>query len=62
VTWQTSDFPADIEVCPHCGKRVGSSFDLHEVMTHPDKRKYPEEFIEWKMRQNAELLKKKKKK
>jgi hypothetical protein len=62
VTWQTSEYPADIEICPHCGKKMVNSFDMHEYMMHPDKRKYPPEYLAWKRQQDAEFAKKKKKK
>lgn len=62
MTWQTSDYPADIEVCPYCGKTLNNSFDIHEYMMHPEKRKYPPEYIVWKRQQDAEFAKKKKKK
>lgn len=62
MTWQTSNYPADTRICPHCGKDVKSAFDTHEVLVHPDKRNYPQQYIEWRNQQNAELLKKKKKK
>lgn len=61
MTWQSSNYPANTSVCPHCGKKV-SDFDLHEVLVHPDKRNYPQEYLEWRKKQDAELAKKKKKK
>lgn len=50
-------------VCPHCQKHVGSHFDVHEVLMHPDKRArlYPPEYIEWKAEQDKSRAKKKKK-
>lgn len=62
MTWQSSEYPADIKECPHCGKKITHSFDIHEYLTHPEKRKYPPDFIVWKKQQDAEYAKKQKKK
>lgn len=62
MTWKTSNYPADTNPCPHCGKDVALSFDVHEVMMHPDKRNYPQEYLDWKEHQRKEFEKKKQRK
>lgn len=47
MTWQTSKYPANTEICPHCGIKCGDSFDFHEALVHPDKRIVPEEYKQW---------------
>lgn len=62
MTWQTSDYPANTVICPYCNKDTKQSFDIHEYLMHPEKRKYPPEYLAWKRQQDAEFAKKKKKK
>lgn len=49
-------------ICPHCQEHVGTHFDVHEVLVHPEQRErlYPPEFKAWKADQAKKLTKKKK--
>lgn len=53
----------DYSICPYCQKDVGSHFDIHEVLVHPEKRArfYTTEYVAWKEEQDKKLSKKKKK-
>lgn len=62
MTWVTSKYPPDTNPCPHCGKKVAASFDVHEVLVHPKERKKPQEFLDWQEMQRAQNAKKKSKK
>lgn len=62
VTWQTSKYPPNTNPCPHCGKRVADSFDVHEVLVHPEERSKPQEFLDWQKEQRIQYAKKKVKK
>jgi hypothetical protein len=59
MTWKTSEYPADMNPCPHCGKKVARSFDVHEALVHPEKRAKPQEFLDWQRDQRSQLAKKK---
>lgn len=61
MTWQTSKYPPTTDPCPHCGKRVGSNFDIHEAIIHPEQRAKPQEYLDWLEIQRAQAKKKKKK-
>lgn len=62
MTWQTSQYPPNTNPCPHCGKKVANSFDVHEAIVHPDKRAKPQEYLDWQEIQRAQNAKKKSKK
>ena len=49
--------------CPYCGDYVASTFEVHEVLMHPEKRQrfWSPEYIAWKEEQDASLTKKKRK-
>lgn len=62
MTWKTSNYPADTQICPYCDKKISGQFDIHEVLCHPEMRNYPTEYLVWERQRNEDIRKKKKKK